>query len=94
MRRRNPPPPASAGGADNWQHVVLDVTEADQRAFTLPFAAALDGDDDPKARIEYSGASFNSPADFTISGTTLTWAGTVSLDVGESLTLWIAPQSA
>jgi len=93
MRRRNPTPPAPAGGADDWQRVILDVAAADQRVFDLPFAAALDQDGDPKARIDYSGASYNAPDDFTTSGTTLTWAGAIPLDIGESLTLWIVPQS-
>jgi hypothetical protein len=92
MRRRNPPPPAAASTADDWQRISLTVESDDQRAFTLDAAAALDEDGDPKARIEYSGGTYNAPDDFTTAGTTLTWAGTIPLVVGESLTLWIVPQ--
>lgn len=91
-RRRNPPPPSAAGGADDWQRVELRVDLDDQRDFELPAAAALDDDGDPKARIDYNGGSYNSPDDFTTSGTTLTWAGAFPLSIGETLTLWIVPE--
>ncbi len=94
MRRRNPPPPApTTGGADDWQRVALDVTEDDQRVFVLPYSPALDDDGDPKARLEYNGVSYGAPSDFTVSGAALTWAGSIPLSVGESLTLWIVPST-
>lgn len=94
MPRRNPSPiPPATGGADDWQRTSLAVVLQDQRAFELPSAVALDGDGDPKARIDYSGATYNAPDDFTVSGTTLTWAGSIPLDVGESLTLWFVPST-
>lgn len=92
MRRLNPAPVAAQPG-DNWQQVVLTVVSADQRAFVLPYAAATDTDGDAKVRVEYNGGTYNAPNDFTTSGTAMTWAGTIPLSVGESLTLWIVPQS-
>jgi len=92
MRRLNPAP-VSAPPGDSWQRHTLSVETDDQRVFVMPCTAASDEDGDSKARIEYSGGTYNGPTDFTTSGTTLTWAGTIPLETGESLTLWIVPQS-
>jgi hypothetical protein len=94
MRRRNPPPPSAVGGADDWQRVTLAVLADGQTDFDVPAPVAQDSDGDAKARVEYSGGTYNAPDDFTISGTTLTWAAAIPLRSGESLSLWYVPAGA
>jgi hypothetical protein len=65
----------ATGGVSAPLEVELTVTANGQTAFTLPTAVAVGGN----IRVYVNGVRYDLGDDFTVSGTTLTWVGSLSL---------------